>query len=150
MIAITARRTARAILFNEEARVLLIKFKVVRDGRNFVFWATPGGSVELGESDEQAVEREILEELALRIQLSGPVHTSSDSFAHKGMSVQNTDVFFVGRCEQEEVGLHAPTEEEREAMQESKWWSRKELEETDEIIFPKDLPSLIDRFALTV
>lgn len=38
-------------------------------------WAIPGGNVQLGESLQQAAEREILEETAIRIQAGAPVFT---------------------------------------------------------------------------
>jgi ADP-ribose pyrophosphatase len=60
-----------AIVFNNE-RVLL-----VRRGRPPAenLWAIPGGKVRLGETLQQAVEREILEETGLRIRAREPVYT---------------------------------------------------------------------------
>ena len=84
MAPLTQRRAARAILLDRTGRVLLIRFAVPRDGKTFIFWATPGGSVKLGETDLQAAQREIKEELAVEIVLAGPIHTSVDEFIHKG------------------------------------------------------------------
>jgi ADP-ribose pyrophosphatase YjhB (NUDIX family) len=139
------RRTARAILLDDAGRVLLIRFVVLRDGNSFAFWATPGGAVEPGETDFDAAKRELREELAVELPLSGPIHSSTHQFAHKGVPVENTDVFFVGRFDQEAPRLHATTEDERAAMKETRWWSRKELEETAETVFPKELAVLLQR-----
>lgn len=57
------RRSARVILFNAVQQVLLIRFVIERGNQPFVFWATPVGGVEEGESDLGAARRELLEEL---------------------------------------------------------------------------------------
>jgi ADP-ribose pyrophosphatase len=52
--------------------ILLVKRgKAPSDGK----WAIPGGSVELGETLQQAAEREILEETGIRIQAAEPAYT---------------------------------------------------------------------------
>jgi len=145
MSASLERRTARAILLDDGGRVLLIRFAVARDGNAFVFWATPGGTVEPGETDLEAAGREIREELAIEIPLAGPVHSSVDRFTHKGVPVENTDIFFVGRLNRTAPRLHAATEDERVAMQETRWWSGEEMEGTVETIFPRDLATVVRR-----
>jgi 8-oxo-dGTP pyrophosphatase MutT (NUDIX family) len=68
---LTERRSARIILLNAAQQVLLIRFVVERHDKPFVFWATPGGSVEDGETDFDAARRELAEELALNVVLMG-------------------------------------------------------------------------------
>lgn len=60
-----------AVVFKEE-RVLL-----VRRGQppSEDLWAIPGGSVEIGETLQQAAEREILEETGITIRAEEPVFT---------------------------------------------------------------------------
>jgi len=140
------RRSARVILLNSAQQVLLIRFVVGRQGKPFVFWATPGGGVEKDETDLEAAGRELGEELALDIALTGPVHTFASTFEHEGRLVDNVDVFFLGRHETEGAALHFETQAERAAMRELRWWTIAELERSFETVFPPDLPKVLRTF----
>jgi len=122
------RRSARVILLNAAQQVLLIRFVVERHHQPFVFWATPGGTVEKDETDLDAARRELAEELALTVPLTGPVHTAASRFEHEDRRVDNIDLFFLARCEQQSVALHSVTQAERAAMKEIRWWTIAELE----------------------
>ena len=139
------RRSARAILLDRAGRVLLIQFAVPRHGETFVFWATPGGEVEPGETGLETAKREIKEELAVNVELTGPVHTAVDRFMHNGAFVASIDIFFVGRLDQEAPRLYATAGEERAAMRAIKWWSTDDLDQTTEKIFPHELGALVRR-----
>ena len=54
--------TVGALIFNREDRLLLVRSHKLRDQ-----YVIPGGHIELGETMEQALRREILEETGLRI-----------------------------------------------------------------------------------
>jgi 8-oxo-dGTP pyrophosphatase MutT (NUDIX family) len=138
------------ILFDEIKAVLLIRFAVVRASKPFVFWATPGGGIEDAETELGAARRELAEELHLDIELTGPVHTISSTFEHEGVITANTDVFFVGQCNRDAPHLDAFTEDERKAMQEIRWWSTAEIEQTTELVFPPDLGSVIRTISATL
>ncbi len=60
-----------AVVFKEE-RVLLVR-RGQPPSENL--WAIPGGSVEIGETLQEAAEREILEETGIKIQAGEPVFT---------------------------------------------------------------------------
>ena len=65
-------RVAVGALVIKAGAVLLVKRgKAPSDGK----WAIPGGSVELGETLQQAAEREIFEETGIRIRAAEPVYT---------------------------------------------------------------------------
>lgn len=137
------RRSARAILLDSEGRILLIRFEVTRQSKPFAFWATPGGTVEAGESDYEAVRRELIEELHLDLRMEGPVHAAVDEFEHEGEAVVSTDLFFVGRCERNAPRLDPLADAERAAMRELRWWSTSEIDASDEPIFPADLATVL-------
>jgi 8-oxo-dGTP diphosphatase len=139
------RRSARVILLDREGRILLIRFAMPRSDGVFVFWATPGGGVEDGESDLEAARRELREELHLEIPLSGPLHTTTSRFEFEGAMIDSHDVFFVGRCEAGAPQLDAPTDSERAVLQEMRWWTPEEIAVSTESIFPDDLVSVVRR-----
>ena len=55
------RPATRALVLDDADRVLLVR---MGDGDRAV-WVTPGGGVEPGETDDEAVRRELLEETGL-------------------------------------------------------------------------------------
>jgi len=59
-----------AVIEDEVGRVLLVKHVPERDGYWQGKWICPGGKLELGETMEQGVAREIMEETNLQIRLS--------------------------------------------------------------------------------
>jgi ADP-ribose pyrophosphatase len=59
-----------AVVIKEEKILLVKRNKSPQKGK----WAIPGGSVELGETLQEAAEREIREETSLRIKAREPVY----------------------------------------------------------------------------
>jgi len=99
--------------------------------------------VEVGETDLAAAERELAEELGLRLSLIGPVHEESGgTYEHLGETVRNYDVFFAARCGREMPRLAGVTEDEIALMQEARWWTLAELKSTAENIFPVEISRL--------
>ena len=60
-----------AVVFKEDKVLLVLRAKPPSENR----WTIPGGSVELGETLQEAAEREIWEETGLTIQAGEPVYT---------------------------------------------------------------------------
>jgi hypothetical protein len=71
------------------------------------------------------------------------VHTVASRFEHEGRLVDNIDVFFLGRLENQGVALHFATQAERAAMKEIRWWTIAELERSSETVFPHDLAKVL-------
>ena len=59
-----------AVVFKDDAVLLVRRGKAPNDG----LWAIPGGSVKLGETLQQAAEREILEETGIRVRAGLPIY----------------------------------------------------------------------------
>lgn len=60
-----------AVVFKEDKVLLVLRGKPPAENR----WSIPGGSVKLGETLQEAAEREIMEETGLTIQAGDPVYT---------------------------------------------------------------------------
>lgn len=60
-----------AVVFKEDKVLLILRAKPPAENH----WTIPGGSVELGETLQEAAEREIWEETGLTIQAGEPVYT---------------------------------------------------------------------------
>lgn len=140
------RRSARVFLFDPAGNVLLIRFAAEMNGAPFVFWVTPGGEVEAGEGDREAAERELFEELGLRLPLVGPVHhETGGQYTHLGETVRNSDVFYAAESAREAPKLGGVTPEEIALMREARWWSFGELERTAERVFPSCMATVARR-----
>ncbi len=63
------RRGVRAVVLDPADRILLVRFEDVMGS----WWATPGGGVDEGESDAEALSRELEEEVGLREFELGPL-----------------------------------------------------------------------------
>jgi 8-oxo-dGTP diphosphatase len=140
MTAPKPRQAGRAILRDGAGRVLLIRFVLP----NMTFWATPGGGVEPGETLLEAARRELHEELGIAVALEGPVHTAVGVFEFEGALIENTDMFFAGRYDGTPL-LSGTTETESAALQEVRWWTPAEIENTAEAVFPRDLAAVLRR-----
>lgn len=57
-----------ALIINDKNETLLIK-RGAKSKNQVGFWSKPGGAVEFGENVEDAVKREIMEELGIEIEL---------------------------------------------------------------------------------
>ncbi len=121
------RRTARVMVFDAAGRVLLIRCVVMRADGEFMFWLTPGGEIEAGESPIEAARRELGEELGLRLEVRGPVYEEATQFEYQGEMRDNLDSVFVARCRADEPVLRGVTADEIEIMKEIRWWGAAEV-----------------------
>jgi 8-oxo-dGTP pyrophosphatase MutT (NUDIX family) len=139
---VKSRRAARVLVFDGAGRVLLIRCVAMRRDGEFVFWLTPGGEIEAGETSAEAAVRELREELGLDVAVVGPVYGEATRFEHQGEMRDNLDFYFVARCDAAAPELRGVTAEEIGLMREVRWWSVEEIEAAmagSERIFPVDL-----------
>ena len=133
------RQAVRALVLDEDDRVLLVQFK---DRSGQVWWATPGGGVDEHEGVEQALGRELAEEIGLdEFELGPELWTREHTFAWDGRIIRQRERIWLVRLSRHEpsprVDLAA------ELVADVRWWSREELEETTETLVPARLPELL-------
>jgi TDG/mug DNA glycosylase family protein len=132
------RPAARALVVDRDDRVLLVRF---RNAFGEVWWATPGGARERGESIAEALRRELREEAGLDDFVLGPALWRREAtFAwNRQLLRQREDVHLV-RVEEHEP---APTVDlAAEGVVGLRWWTLEELESADERLSPSELPEL--------
>ena len=147
-LAMRERPSARLLILDREGRVLLFRFEHKQGPLSGqVFWATPGGGLDAGESYEVAACREMLEETGLRIDDPGPqVARRITTFQLPSGEVVSADErFFIIRVDALRISNERWTDLEREVMAEHRWWSSADLRMVSEQVWPEDLAkTLID------
>lgn len=136
------RRTVRLLLIGEASddsdRLLL--FRDADPGLPGThWWITPGGGIDPGESNLEAAVRELEEETGLRIgpdQLLGPVLVRRVVHGYTDVVIDQEDTFYACWVPIFAVSDAGHTPEERITMTAHRWWSRAELAETTEEVWP--------------
>ena len=129
-----ARPAVRALVLDSEGRTLLLRWP--RPGGS-PFWIAPGGGVEAGESDDDALRRELREELGLEEAGFGPcIWTREFTFPWRDRWWRQAERYHVVRLEPDQI----PGGEE---AGNARWWSADEIEASDELFAPARLAELL-------
>jgi ADP-ribose pyrophosphatase YjhB (NUDIX family) len=108
---------------------------LLRYDENGGFWATPGGSLESGESHRQAVVRELREELGRHLATRTKDHLVA------GRSVRQAERYYLARVRPEDVDPESAASPDN--IQEWRWWSLAELAATSQTVYPVELTGLL-------
>jgi 8-oxo-dGTP pyrophosphatase MutT (NUDIX family) len=130
------RVAVRGVVIDDDDRILLVQYR--RPVGDETWWGTPGGGVDPGESDEQALARELREEIGLHELELGPV-----LFEHVGEFPWARQLFRqVNKTYLVRVRQHEPRptiDLSAEGVVDVRWWSRSELETSAARFAPPDL-----------
>jgi 8-oxo-dGTP pyrophosphatase MutT (NUDIX family) len=136
------RQAARAIVLDPANRILLVEFTFP----DAVVWATPGGGLADGETDADALRRELSEEAGLEEVAVGPLvwnRTHLQSFG-QGRWDGQVERFYVVRTPMFEPAPRLSWQELRlEGVTAVRWWDLDELEATQTLFAPRRLPALV-------
>lgn len=137
------RRASRILLLDEQDRLLLIRFAPA-DRRPF--WCGVGGECDPGEDFHSAAVRELWEETGLRIETCDPevARRADDYLTLEGEPITSDERFFRVTTRSFTPDTSAHTAIERELIKEFRWFTRAELADWHEPVFPVNLLDLLD------
>lgn len=141
------RLSAKGFVVDEAGRLLLLECAdPARPGLRW--WELPGGGVEPGEDEVEALVREMLEETGLSVAVDdvGPlVWTQESTFLHRGeRRFSRCHGRVVRVTPGTEVAL-ALTDEEQDVILSQRWWTSLELVTAQDRFFPRNVPALLPR-----
>jgi 8-oxo-dGTP diphosphatase len=136
------RQAARAIVLDPADRILLVEFTFP----DSVVWATPGGGLADGETDADALRRELSEEAGLEEVDIGPLVWNRTHLQPFGQGRWDGQVerFYVVRAPAFEPAPRLSWQELRlEGVSAVRWWDLDDLEATRTLFAPRRLPALV-------
>ena len=139
------RPAARVLVLDPAGRVLLFGARLVdlaTPPGPVLYWYTPGGQVEPGESLRQAAARELGEEIGLAVEpgaLEGPVWLRRAVAPLLGVDTDHRETYFLLRDVVHTVDVSGQTEVEVYEDQPHRWWSPEEIAGSDEEFVPRSL-----------
>lgn len=143
------RPAARWIILDPAGRVLLFQFRhTLADDvlAGQVYWGTPGGAVDPGETVAAAALRELQEETGFDVADAGP-EIGGNEFPMQlttGEWVLAQEHFFALRVQENAVVSDAGwSAAEATVMGAHRWWSRDDIIGTREIVYPENLLELL-------
>ncbi len=141
------RASSRILVIDQNHRLLLFRFAYKNGalaGKDW--WATPGGALEGNETYAEAAQRELFEETGI-VSIVSDTHVAERDFVLQlpdGEHVLAKERFFVVRVSDQSLSKAHWTDEEKQVMRDSKWWALEELLTTTEVVFPEDIPAILN------
>jgi len=138
------RRSIRAILLTPDQEVLMMR--IHEPSRlDFFWWIVPGGGIEPGETVEEALRRELSEEVGLEDFDLGPlVWRRQHTFNWAGKRICQREDYYVVRVSRFEPRMSDPTE--AKVLDRFQWWRVSELDTATEQLTPLSLSQILMRF----
>jgi 8-oxo-dGTP pyrophosphatase MutT (NUDIX family) len=133
------RVAARAIVLDQDDRVLLVLFRNPHSGA--AWWATPGGALDPGETHEDALCRELLEEAGIEAEVGPCVWTRDHTFEWGERLVRQVERYFLVRVASDEIAPQADLA--AEDVHDLRWWRLEDVESSDEQFAPRRLGALV-------
>jgi double-stranded uracil-DNA glycosylase len=132
------RHAVRALVLDASGRTLLLRWMRPEGS---TFWTSPGGGVEAGETELEALRRELGEELGLLdAEIGQAVWTREFVFPWGDRWLAQRERYFLVRAEADTVDVPDLTGEN---VHEHRWWTVDEIEASEDIVVPSRLAELL-------
>jgi len=132
------RPAVRAVVVDADGRTLLIRWDRPHGSS---FWVSPGGGVEAGESNTDALRRELVEEVGLTlVDVGRPLWTRDFAFPWRGGWIRQREHVYLVRAEPDQITVPDSVDEQPAQW---RWWTADEIERADELFAPSGLARLL-------
>lgn len=144
ILSIDIRYTARGLILNDQSELLLMRIKdhrtydELRKGDHF--WVTIGGTIELGETEKEAVKREVIEETGIYDFSAGELPFYGEhTLRFSGFPVRHFEKYYLVHANQLNTHRENLTQNEKQIFRELYWWPIASLLSTKEVVYPRCL-----------
>ena len=143
------RKSSRAIVLNKQNQIFLFRYTFDFFAEEDSIWITPGGGLDEGENFDEALKRELLEELGIELTEPAPfVFYRNPLYELKnGETARCEERFYLVYCEEEMVSYAGWTESENKRMTAGKWWTVEEIRQSKETFFSEDILEILERLS---
>jgi ADP-ribose pyrophosphatase YjhB (NUDIX family) len=145
MSELRLRQAARAVVLDDADRVLLVRLEFP----HWIGWAMPGGGIADGETDEEAIRRELAEEIGLdEFELGPLVWTRTHQLETGDWDGQVARYYVVRTPAFDPAPGLTWAQLNAEFLTAIRWWTGGELEAARTEFAPRCLPGLVRELIL--